>query len=364
MGVGESAVANLGVTPAFWRDKRVLLTGHTGFKGSWLALWLDRLGATVTGYANGVPTSPSLYEAARIGTTLESVEGDVCDLTALASAVEKARPDIVIHLAAQSLVRRSYSDAAATFATNVTGTVNLFEAVRAVKGIRVVLNVTSDKCYLNHGDGRRYRETDALGGSDPYSASKACSEIVTAAYVQSFFDAGPRVASARSGNALGGGDWAVDRLVPDLMRAALSGTCIRLRNPRHVRPWQHVLCPLVGYLQLVERLWHDPSATGAWNFGPHEDDIHSVAWIVERLVALWPEAINVQIAEDDSDHAHEAAVLRLDSSRARNVLHWQPGWRLEEALRSTVDWYLAVRAGTDIRDVTLAQLAAYERLVA
>jgi CDP-glucose 4,6-dehydratase len=288
VGDRASAVGRVALNRRFWARKKIFLTGHTGFKGSWLALWLRELGCDVVGYASGIPTTPSLYEIAGVGDGLISIEGDVRDRRFLAEALTEHRPDIVLHLAAQSLVRHSYADPASTYETNVIGTVNLLEAVRSVESVRVVLNVTSDKCYLDRGSWS-YSEEDALGGSDPYSSSKSCSELVTFAYRQSFFQSGdrPALASARAGNVIGGGDWAEDRLVPDLMRGALERKLVPIRNPLAVRPWQHVLNPLEGYLLLVERLWVDRSFADAWNFGPQPGDHWEVAWIVERLSVLW-----------------------------------------------------------------------------
>jgi CDP-glucose 4,6-dehydratase len=354
-------VAHVGVTPAFWRGRRVFLTGHTGFKGSWLALWLQRLGAEVTGYSIDVPTTPSFYEAAGVEADLTSLRGDVRNLEALTGAISDARPEIVVHMAAQSLVRTSYDEPVETFSTNVIGTVNVLEAVRSLSGVRVVLNVTSDKCYLNRGWEWGYREIERLGGDDPYSASKACAELVTTAYQHSFFAAGaPAIASARSGNVIGGGDWAPDRLVPDVMRAALAGSTVTVRNPYHVRPWQHVLNPLSGYLKLLEGLWDDPALGEAWNFGPPESDARSVSWVVAQLAELWSERIDIRMEDNAESGAFEARVLKLDSTRARERLVWRPSWTLEQALDATVGWYRAFRSGDDTRQLALAQIAAFE----
>ena len=346
------------VTPAFWRGRRVFITGHTGFKGSWLALWLEQLGASVTGYAIDVPTTPSLYEAARVDEGIRSVIGDVRGLSDVATAMEEAQPEVVFHLAAQSLVRRSHEEPLETFTTNVLGTANVLEAVRGYDGIRTVIVVTSDKCYRRSEN--VHSEDDPLGGEDPYSASKAAAELVTAAYRDSFFTTnGPAVATVRAGNVIGGGDWARDRLIPDVMRAALDGGTAVVRNPGHVRPWQHVLGPLAGYLKLAERLDRDRTCASAWNFGPTEDESRPVEWLVDALVARWPADIAVRV-DDASGGAREAPALRLDSSRARALLGWRPAWTLDTALDATAEWYRAFAAADDVRSVALAQIARYE----
>jgi CDP-glucose 4,6-dehydratase len=348
----------------FWRGRRVLLTGHTGFKGSWLALWLQSLGARVTGFSLGVPTKPSLYELARVGEGMASVEGDVRDFDALAGAIAATRPEIVIHLAAQSLVRPSFSAPRLTYEVNVMGTVNLLDAVCRDGHPRVVINVTSDKCYENREWDWAYREHEAMGGHDPYSSSKGCAELVTAAFRRSFCataDA-PRIATARAGNVIGGGDWAQDRLVPDLMRAALAGASARVRNPDSIRPWQHVLNPLGGYLRLAEALWSCDGLAGAWNFGPGDDDARPVSWIARRIVARWPRQLSlVEDVQPDRLRLHEARYLKLDSSRARSYLGWRPRWNLAEGLDATVAWYRALHEGEDVAAVTAAQIDAYER---
>ncbi|NTU70748.1 MAG: CDP-glucose 4,6-dehydratase [Coriobacteriia bacterium] len=326
-----------------FRGRRVFLTGHTGFKGSWLAYWLTEMGAEVTGFALEPPTNPSLFVLAGIEARLaRHVIGDVRDAETLASAVAGARPEIVIHMAAQPLVRLSYEQPAETFAANVMGTVNLFEAIRPCESVRVVLNVTSDKCYENREWERAYREDDAMGGFDPYSASKGCSELVTAAYRRSFFDSGSgvRVASARAGNVIGGGDWAVDRIVPDCIRALTAGETVFVRNPGAVRPWQHVLEPLSGYLLLGQRLWEsdgDRFAEG-WNFGPADENGVEVAQLVDGVIAAWGSG---QWGSPDTSlqPPHEATLLRLDISKARERLSWAPLWDVESTLERTARWY-------------------------
>lgn len=350
---------------AFWRGRRVLLTGHTGFKGSWLALWLQSLGAQVTGYALPPQTRPNLFQEARVGDSMQSIEGDVRDLAALTRAVQVSRPEVVFHLAAQSLVRRSYRDPLETYATNVMGTVHLLEAVRATSGIRAVVNVTSDKCYENREWTWGYREIEPLGGADPYSSSKACAELVTAAYRQSFFGdaaSSPALATARAGNVIGGGDWAEDRLVPDVLSAFLAGRPATLRRPQAVRPWQHVLEPLGGYLLLAQRLLaRDAGAAGAWNFGPDGGDAQPVQVVVERLARLWGEGAGWQ--PQPGDHPHEASLLMLDISKARHQLGWRPRLPLDAALSWVVDWARAHRDGADARALTLQQIQAYQVLV-
>jgi len=344
------------VDPDFWRDRRVLVTGHTGFKGAWLALWLQSLGARVTGYATKVPTRPSLFELARVGENMESIEGDVRDPEAIAAAVAAAAPEVVIHMAAQSLVRRSFAEPRETYETNVMGTVNVLDAVRRNgEGVRALVNVTSDKCYENREWEWGYREAEPMGGHDPYSNSKGCAELVTDAFRRSFFSDpdGTRVATARAGNVIGGGDWGEDRLVPDIMRAALAGEEVRVRNPNSIRPWQHVLNPLSGYLVLAQALWDSPEDAAGWNFGPADEDARPVGWIVERMAELWPGELHWVF--DDGPHPHEARYLKLDSSRARGRLGWRPLVGLEAALQSIVEWYRALGDEADMHALTLEQ---------
>ncbi len=350
----------------FWQGKRVFLTGHTGFKGGWTALWLERLGAEVTGYALPAPTRPSLFEAADVGAGIRSLTGDVRDAGALARAVAEARPEVVLHQAAQSLVRRGYEEPLETYSTNVLGTAALLEAVRRSDTVRVVVSVTSDKCYRNDEARRGYREDDPLGGRDPYSNSKACAELVTAAYRDSYFSGrgGPpvAVASARSGNVVGGGDWAADRLLPDLVRGFSAGEPVPIRRPDAVRPWQHVLEPVRGYLHLAERLWSRPELAGAWNFGPDEGDARPVGWVADRVARLWGDGARWEL--DGAEHPPEATYLRLDCSKARSELGWTPILILDEALDRLVEWYRAHGAGRDMRELTLSQIAAYQEAAA
>lgn len=347
-----------------WRGRRVLITGHTGFKGAWLSLWLQQLGAEVTGLAPGPPSSPCLYELARIGEGMAAeLAVDVRDGPAVRAALAEVRPEVVLHLAAQPMVRRSLIDPVGTYEVNVMGTVNVLDAIRHAGGcVRAVVVVTSDKCYENDGSlGRPFREGDPLGGSDPYSSSKACAELVAAAYGRSFFTApdAPRLATARAGNVIGGGDWGEDRLLPDAVRVAtgLAPAPLRLRNPDAVRPWQHVLNPLSGYLLLVQELLRSHRGCGAWNFGPPQADAQTVGWVVERLRELWDGAPAWQV--DRRPNPPEAVRLELDSTRARELLGWEPRWDLERALAELVRWHLAQTAGKDMRAVSVAQLARF-----
>lgn len=349
------------VEPDFWRGRRVLLTGHTGFKGAWLSLWLQSMGAELTGFSLDVPTTPSLFELARVGEDMRGIEGDIRNPDAIAGALAQAQPEVVIHMAAQSLVRRSFASPQETYATNVMGTVNLLDAVRRHEGqVRVAVNVTSDKCYENREWEWGYREHEPMGGHDPYSSSKGCAELVAAAFRRSFFadPAGTRLASARAGNVIGGGDWGQDRLVPDIMRAALAGEPVPIRNPNSIRPWQHVLSPLSGYLILAQSLWEGATAEGGFNFGPPEQDARPVGWIVQRIGELWPAGVDWRI--DDGPHPHEARYLKLDSSLARARLGWHPLVGLEETLRSIVDWYRALSAREDMRALTLGQIQSLQ----
>ncbi|HYF58551.1 MAG TPA: CDP-glucose 4,6-dehydratase [Burkholderiaceae bacterium] len=346
---------------AFWRGRRVFLTGHTGFKGSWLSLWLQSVGAETTGFALPPPTSPSLFDEAGVARGMRSVIGDVRDAGALRDALVAARPEVVIHMAAQPLVRRSYVDPVETYSTNVMGTVHLLEAVRACPTVRAVVNVTTDKCYENREWVWGYREDEPMGGRDPYSSSKGCAELVSAAYRASFLAAGPALATARAGNVIGGGDWASDRLVPDVLAAFAEGRAVEIRNPGAIRPWQHVLEPLRGYLTLAERLHeHGAAYAEAWNFGPNDADARPVGWIVERLVSRWGDGASWR--PSPGEHPHEATWLKLDVSKARARLGWEPALGLEAALDLIVDWTRHRLAGGDVRERTLAQIDRYRSL--
>ena len=349
---------------SFWRGRRVLVTGHTGFKGGWLSLWLAEMGAEVYGYALAPPTDPNFFTATGLGERLAaSTIADIRDTAALDAAMTTTRPDIVFHLAAQPIVRRSYTEPVETYSVNVMGLIGLLEAVRGTPGVRAVVNVTSDKCYENREWLWPYRENEALGGFDPYSSSKACAELVTAAWRRSFLDAaGVQLASARAGNVIGGGDWAADRLLPDFLRALDAGRPLVVRSPGATRPWQHVLEPLAGYLLLAEGLVTEgrPFAE-AWNFGPDEADMRTVQWIVETLCAGVPGAT---WRLDTAPQPHEAHSLRLDSAKARCRLGWQPRWKLGRALAATLAWHQAWTGGTDMAAFSLGQIRDYEATTA
>jgi CDP-glucose 4,6-dehydratase len=348
----------------FWSGRRVFLSGHTGFKGSWLSLWLQHLGAEVTGYALDPPTDPSLFVKADVAACMHSVIGDVRDAAILASVMQAAQPAVVFHLAAQSLVRASYADPVGTYETNVLGTLHLLEAVRKTPSVRAVVIITTDKCYENKEWIWPYRETDPLGGYDPYSSSKACAEIVTASWRDSFFNPAHyaehkvAIASARAGNVIGGGDWSTDRLIADIVRAFSSGKTLEIRNPKATRPWQHVLEPLRGYLTLAEKLCTGGVGyASAWNFGPQYTDARPVEWIVRYLSSKWGSATQWEL--DTAPQPHEAQMLKLDWSKAHGALGWQPCLELPEALDYTLDWYQRESAGARARDLCLEQIASY-----
>lgn len=367
MGKWQRALVHMAIAavvdPTFWAGKRVFLTGHTGFKGSWTALWLQNMGAQVVGFALPPPTSPALFEVGRVAAGMNSIIGDVRDRDVLLRAVIDADPEIVIHMAAQPLVRASYDDPVGTYATNVMGTIHLLDAVRRTPSVRAICVVTSDKCYENREWVWGYREDEAMGGYDPYSSSKGCAELVTAAYRRSFFNArgggnAIAVASARAGNVIGGGDWAADRLIPDILRSVMNGQAIAVRNPSAVRPWQHVLEPISGYLVLAQKLWDAPEvAASAWNFGPRDEDARPVEWIVERLCTLW--GGGAPWSHEASVQPHEARFLKLDISKARAELGWQPRWTLTEALDSIVAWHRAWLSGSDMHEYCNLELERF-----
>jgi CDP-glucose 4,6-dehydratase len=350
--------------PNFWKGKRVFLTGHTGFKGSWLSLWLQHLGANLTGYALDPPTDPSLFFKAEVATGMHSIIGDIRNAAGLAASLKSAQPEIVFHLAAQPLVRHSYVDPVGTYQTNVLGTIHLLEAVRQAPTVRAVVIITTDKCYENKEWIWPYRETDPLGGYDPYSSSKACAEIVTASWRDSYFNPAKyaehrvAIASARAGNVIGGGDWASDRLIADIMRAFTSGKTLEIRNPHATRPWQHVLEPLRGYLTLAVKLHVEGiEYASGWNFGPEYTDARPVEWIVRYLSAKWGSETRWKI--DAQEHVHEAQMLKLDWSKAYAELGWRPALPLPEALDCTLEWYQQEAAGASARQLCLQQIAGY-----
>lgn len=366
MGIGQGSLEDLGLKQNFWQGKPVLLTGHTGFKGSWLSLWLQKLGCHLVGCALPPPTVPSLFQVAGVESGMISIEGDIRDLHHLRSVFEGYMPEIVIHCAAQAIVRHSYRDPVETYQTNVMGTVHVLEAARQCKSVKAVIVVTSDKCYENREQNCSYTETEPLGGSDPYSSSKACAELATAAYRCSFFAHGtgnaslPAVATVRAGNVIGGGDWAQDRLVPDCIRAFAATRSVQLRYPLAVRPWQHVLESLSGYLMLAQQLcFHDAQDfSEAWNFGPDSGNGATVGEVAQRIGSLWGDG-SVTLLEQPN-LPQEAGILRLDSTKAITRLGWRPRWSLERALEETVAWYKAWHSGEDMRSYTLEQISKYE----
>ncbi len=355
-------------TPSSWAGRRVFLTGHTGFKGGWLALWLSHLGAEVRGYALDPCTSPILFDVLNLGGRVDDIRGDIRDPKTLDDALTRFAPEVVFHLAAQPLVRLSYVDPITTYETNVIGTARVLDAVRRTPSVKAVVSVTTDKCYENKEWVWGYRETDPLGGYDPYSSSKACAEIVSAAFRQSYFPPGQiarhgvGVATARAGNVIGGGDWSLDRLLPDLVRGFLSGEPVKIRRPHSIRPWQHVLEPLHGYILLAEKLLAgDPTYARAYNFGPSDDDARPVAWIADHMARTWGDGASWILDEDPSPH--EAGYLKLDASRAKADLAWRPRLPLGEALDWLVQWYRAHDAGADMQTFTLRQIETYEALL-
>jgi CDP-glucose 4,6-dehydratase len=349
----------LGINKSFWQGRSVFLTGHTGFKGGWLTLWLASMGARVHGYSLSPPTSPALFSELHLDECLEnSTIADIRDPQILKRALCKANPSVIFHLAAQPIVRKSYQSPADTFSTNVLGPVNLFEAALQSESVEAVVNVTSDKCYQNLEGNSFFVEEDPLGGDDPYSASKACSEIVTASYWHSFFKgSGIGLATGRAGNVIGGGDWAQDRLIPDFLRALDSQQPLRVRSPNAIRPWQHVLEPLAGYLLIAENACLDAEQwSGAWNFGPNEDDTKPVSWIADFLTTVMP---NAEWEVETTNQPNEASLLKLDSSKAKSMLNWRSRWSIQDALTKTVEWHQAWKSGTPAQDISLRQIEEY-----
>jgi len=346
---------------SFWQDRKVFITGHTGFKGSWLSLWLQQLGAKVTGYSLEPPTTPSIFENAKVSAVIaNSITGNICDAKLFTSSMQQAKPEIIIHMAAQSLVRDSYTDPVGTYATNVMGTVNMLEAVRNTPSVKAVLNITTDKCYENKEWVWGYRENEPMGGHDPYSSSKACAELISSAYRNSFLDnEGIALATARAGNVIGGGDWAKDRIVPDAMRAFMDNESLLIRNPVATRPWQHVLEPLSGYIMLCQKLIEQPeNFAEGWNFGPDDEGAQPVSILADIMVRCWGN--DAQWRVDNNEHPHEARYLKLDCSKAKNLLKWKPVWCLERALDETVQWYKAWHHNKDMYEFTMSQINTYQ----
>ena len=357
------------MNPIFWHGKKVFLTGHTGFKGGWLSLWLQSLGADLTGFALSPPTNPSLFEQARVADGMHSKIGDIRNLEWLQAEIQKAQPEIVLHLAAQPLVRYSYENPIETYSTNVMGTVNMLEAIRSTSSVKSVVIVTTDKCYENREWVWPYRESEAMGGHDPYSSSKGCAELVVAAYRSSYFNPfeykqhGVGIATARAGNVIGGGDWSKDRLIPDILNAINLGTSVQLRNPNAIRPWQHVLEPLHGYLTLAEKLYDDgQNFSDAWNFGPEQADCISVLDIANKLIEISGSKSNIEIERND-DQPHEARLLRLDITKAKNFLDWRPYLNINTALRLTANWSQFHSKNDELRNITLLQIKSYQDLL-
>jgi CDP-glucose 4,6-dehydratase len=348
------------VNPSFWKDKKVFLTGHTGFKGSWLSLWLQSMGAVVKGYSLAPPTTPSLFVVADVAASMESQIGDIRDLESLKESLLGFNPDILIHMAAQPLVRLSYVEPVDTYTTNVIGTVNVLESARACPNLKAIVSVTTDKCYENKEWAWGYRENEPMGGHDPYSSSKGCAELVSSAYRNSFFNTkdSAALATARAGNVIGGGDWADDRLIPDILKAFENSKSVVVRNPLSTRPWQHVLEPLSGYLVLAEHLYqYGQEYAEAWNFGPKEEDCKPVNWILDQMVSTWGEGAGWEL--DQNNNPHEAGFLKLDCSKAALKLHWHPRWNLEHTLSLIVNWHQDWRAGKSMNEICLKEITNY-----
>ena len=341
----------------FWKNKKVLITGHTGFKGSWLTIWLKNLGAEIIGYSKSIPTNPSLFEVANVSNGIKSVEGDIQNYEFLKETITKHEPEIIFHMAAQSLVIKSYSEPIETFSTNVMGTVNLLYAIKETKKPQIVINVTSDKCYENNESLEGYKEDDPMGGYDPYSSSKGCAELITKSFRNSFFSSNTEnnvaLASVRAGNVIGGGDWAQNRLIPDIVRAIKNKESVKIRNPNSVRPWQHVLDPLHGYIQLAEKLGSDKTFSEAWNFGPNKEELKPVSWIIERFNDLWKNKIDWEI---ENGEFHEAKNLILNCQKAKTKLKWKSKINIDKTLSLTIEWYKKYFDNEDMRKVTEEQI--------
>lgn len=348
------------VNRSFWKNKKVFLTGHTGFKGSWLSLWLQEMGADVMGYALEPPTTPSLFNISKVGENMNSIIGDIKNLAFLKEKMTSFNPDILIHMAAQPLVRLSYSDPLNTYETNVMGTANVLESARYCNNLKAVISVTTDKCYENKEWLWGYREDEAIGGHDPYSSSKGCAELVTSAYRRSYFSEidSPAIATVRAGNVIGGGDWALDRLIPDTINAFSNFKKVEIRNPMAIRPWQHVLEPLSGYLILAEELYlNGQKFAQAWNFGPRNEDCRSVSWVLDNLISFWGEEASWNL--DKNNNPHEASLLKLDCSKAEYYLKWEPKWNISYTLKKVVDWYKFSQKNSDMRLYTIAEIDEY-----
>jgi CDP-glucose 4,6-dehydratase len=348
------------ISKDFWKNKRVFLTGHTGFKGGWLSLWLSSLGSVVKGYALDPPTTPSLFNEAKIDKLIDSRIGDIRDQETLHKSIVEFAPDILIHMAAQPLVRHSYVAPIDTYDINIIGTAKVLEAARSCTNLKAILNITTDKCYENDGRITGYVETDSMGGHDPYSSSKGCAELVTSAYKRSFLqNQGVGLASVRAGNVIGGGDWASDRLIPDILRSFEKGESVVIRNPKSTRPWQHVLEPLSGYLILAQKLYKDRELYAeGWNFGPDEQDVRPVSWILDRMIAQWP---NSSWQLDNKPNPHEASCLKLDITKAKSKLGWQPIWSLSHALDRIIFWHKSWLNKEDMRAICLTEIKEYMR---
>lgn len=367
MEFSKGKMESMEVSHSFWKNRKVFITGHTGFKGSWLTIWLEKMGAVVTGYSLPPNTNPSLFELAQVEKNITSLYGDIRDYENLKKAIQIAEPEVVLHLAAQPLVRESYLDPISTYSTNVMGTVHLLDSVRHTPSVRSVVIVTSDKCYENKEWPWAYRENEPMGGFDPYSNSKGCSELVTSSYRSSFFNLKNfeshkvGVASARAGNVIGGGDWAKDRLVPDILKSFETSNDVVIRNPLAIRPWQHVLEPLSGYLLLAQALYSQgPKFADAWNFGPNEDEVNTVESIVKTMCSMWGDTARYKI-QSESNQPHEAFYLKLDSSKARMLLPWQPRWTLKKALQNTIDWHRSFLTNkTQLKEICHQQISLYE----
>ena len=365
MGCWKSTLEEMEIDHQFWKGKKILVTGHTGFKGGWLSLWLQKLNANICGYSKSIPTNPSLFEIANVEKNMQSIMGDVVDFKKLLAVIEEFQPEIIIHMAAQSIVLKSYDDPLETYSTNVIGTLNLFEAVRRTNSTRVIINVTSDKCYESRDTDIPFKETDPIGGYDPYSSSKGCSEILTSSFRNSFFN--PKnyenhkvaLASARAGNVIGGGDWSEFRLIPDIVRGIQKKEVVNIRNQNSVRPWQFVLEPLNGYLMLAEKLWNEgPLYSQAWNFGPLVDERKPASYLISKFVNEFKE-LQVNYEENEK---YESKNLSLDSNKARNELGWQNKYDLENTVSLTIDWYRKFLDGRDMKEYSFQQIEKFTSL--